>query len=108
MGPLPVERLNPSPSFYSVSLDLFGPFLVLDTVKRRVKTKVYGVIFNCLSTRAIYLDLAEGYDTKSFLKVFMRFTSIRGFPAKIHSDNATQLVSANRELRPYGEKVEQK
>lgn len=70
-----------------------------DTVKRRVKRKAYGVIFNCMATRAVYLDIAEGYDTESFLNVFKRFTSIRGFPAKIFSDNGTHLVSANKELR---------
>ena len=99
MGELPKERLEPSPPFLNVSLDLFGPFVVCDTVKRRVKRKVYGVIFNCMATRAVYLDVAEGYDTESFLNVFKRFTSIRGFPRKVYSDNGTQLVSANKELR---------
>ena len=99
MGSLPLERLEPSPPFTNTSLDLFGPFQVNDTVKRRVKTKVYGVIFNCLATRAVYIDLAEGYDTASFIKVLQRFTSIRGFPRRLYSDNATQLVSSNRELQ---------
>ena len=30
---------------------------------------------------------------------FKRFTSIRGFPGYIHSDNGSQLVAANKELR---------
>ena len=82
-----------------MSLDLFGPFLVKDTVKRRVTRKVYGVIFNCMVSRAIHLEIAEGYDTQSFLVCFKRFVSIRGFPRVIHSDNGTQLVAANKELQ---------
>ena len=83
MGNLPEERLKPSPPFFRTSLDLFGPFFVKDTVKRRITRKVYGVIFNCMVSRAIHLELVEGYDTQSFLVSFKRFTSIRGFPGYI-------------------------
>lgn len=99
MGQLPPERLKPSPPFMNTSLDLFGPFIVKDTVKRRTKRKAYGVIFNCLSTRAVYIDLVEGYGTKDFLDAFRRFCSIHGYPSKVFSDHGTQLVSANKELR---------
>ena len=46
MGPLPEGRLKPSPPFYTTSLDLFGPFLVKDTVKRRTTKNIYGLICN--------------------------------------------------------------
>ena len=98
MSVLPDERLTPRPPFYHTSLDLFGPFYVIDTVKKRTKMKVFGVIFTCMWCRAIYLDVAEGYDTGSFLRVFTRFTSIRGFPKTMYSDRGSQLVKANKEL----------
>ena len=98
MGPLPQDRLKPSP-FYRTSLDLFGPFLVKDTVKRRTTKKVYGLICNCMSSRAIHLELVEGYDMSNFLLSFKRFISIRGFPGYVYSDNGSQLVAANKELR---------
>ncbi|XP_037773183.1 uncharacterized protein LOC119568818 [Penaeus monodon] len=41
MGQLPDKRLKPSPAFYNTSVDLFGPFLIRDTVKRRSRAKVY-------------------------------------------------------------------
>ena len=104
MGNLPEERLKPSPPFFRTSLDLFGPFFVKDTVKRRITRKVYGVIFNCMVSRAIHLELVEGYDTQSFLVSFKRFTSIRGFPGYIHSDNGSQLVAANKELQEMTKK----
>ena len=52
-----------------------------------------------MSTRAVHLDLAPDYSTDKFLQVLRRFVSIRGYPAKIYSDNGSQLVAANKELR---------
>ena len=105
MGPLPVERISPSPSFAFTALDLFGPFYIKDTVKKRTKGKAYGVIFNCLSSRAVYLDLIDGYDTKSFTDGFRRFISIRGCPRQIYSDCGSQLNSFNKELQDVSSKL---
>ncbi|XP_068247848.1 uncharacterized protein [Palaemon carinicauda] len=99
MGQVAQERLRPTPPFYHTSLDLFGPITIRDTVKRRTYGKAYGVIFNCLVSRAVYVDLAESYDTKGFLTVFQRFITIRGYPKTIHSDLGSQLVAACKELR---------
>ena len=87
MGNLPKERLKPAPPWYSTSLDLFGPFTIRDAVKKRTTLKAYGVIFNCIGTRAVYLDLAPDYSTESFLMVLRRFVSLRGYPSKIYSNN---------------------
>ncbi|XP_043192676.1 uncharacterized protein LOC122366428 [Amphibalanus amphitrite] len=99
MGELGPERLQSSPPFHHTALDLFGPFVIRDTVKKRTKTKAYGIIFNCLATRAVYLDLVDGYGTNDFLVTFRRFVTIRGFPATIHSDRGSQLTAASKELR---------
>ena len=98
MGPLPIERLRPSPPFFHTAVDLFGPILVKDTVKRRVGMKVFGVIFTCFTTRAIFLDLTEGYDADSFLKTFNRFVSIRGYPRSMYSDRGTQLTASKKHV----------
>ncbi|XP_066016122.1 uncharacterized protein [Pocillopora verrucosa] len=81
MGNLPKERLKPAPPWYSTSLDLFGPFTIRDAIKKRTTLKAYGVIFNCIGTRAVYLDLAPDYSTESFLMVLRRFVSLRGYPS---------------------------
>ncbi|CAC5404639.1 unnamed protein product [Mytilus coruscus] len=99
MGPLPLERLQPSPAFSYCSVDLFGPLTIKDTVKGRTHGKAYGVLFNCMSSRAVYVDLADGYGTSSFIMVLRRFTSVRGYPKKIRSDLGSQLVSASKELK---------
>ncbi|XP_045134453.1 uncharacterized protein LOC123518017 [Portunus trituberculatus] len=98
MGQLPEERLKPSPPFTYTALDLYGPLLVKDMVKGRSRGKAYGVIFNCLATRAVHLDLIEGYSTKDFLDGLRRFVSIRGCPREIYSDAGTQLTAASKGL----------
>ena len=99
MGNLPKERLKPAPPWYSTSVDLFGPFTIRDAVKKRTTSKAYGMIFNCIGTRAVYLDLAPDYNTESFLMVLRRFVSLRGYPSKMYSDNGAQLVAASQELK---------
>ena len=98
MGQLPEQRLKPSPAWNSTAIDLFGPFKIRDEVKKRTFGKAYGVIFNCLSSRAVHIDIAPDYSTETFLMVFRRFVSLRGYPTQLYSDNGPQLVSANNEL----------
>ena len=98
MGDLPKQRVAPqTPPFYYSSCDYFGPFLV--KVGRNKTTKHYAVLFTCLNTRAVHLELAVDYSTMSFMQVLRRFFSIRGCPRFMLSDNGTQLVGAARELR---------
>ena len=99
MGPLPEGRLKPSPPWSAIGIDLFGPYDVRGEVNKRSYGKVYGVIFTCLPTTAIYLDIANDYSTNAFLLVFRRFVSLRGYPSIIHSDGGTQMVGASKILR---------
>ncbi|XP_074649031.1 uncharacterized protein LOC141904344 [Tubulanus polymorphus] len=96
MSDLPAVRFERSYPFYNTGIDYFGPF----TVRRFRKTeKRYGVLMTCLTTRAVHLELAEKLDTDSFLLSLRRFMARRGHPAKIHSDNGTNLKGGERELR---------
>ena len=70
MGPLPLERMLPSAPFFNTGFDLFGSLTIKDTVKRRSRGKVYGVVYNCLVSRAVYVGIADGYHTDTFLLCF--------------------------------------
>ena len=98
MAPLPEERLTPAPVFNSVALDLFGPLEFRDLVKKRVTGKGWGVIFVCMATSAVHLELVESYSTESFLQALRRFICIRGTPSLIQSDRGTQLTAAAKEV----------
>ena len=94
MGPLPDARLNPAPAWSSVSLDLFGPFVIRGEVNKRSRGKAYGLIINCLLTRAVHIDATPDYSTDTFLQALRRFMSFRGSPLKIFSDPGSQLKGA--------------
>ena len=102
MGQMLEERMKPTPPFYHTAVDLFGPFTIKDTVKRRTHGKAYGVIFNCLVTRAVYLDLAEGYSANDFLATYQRFISVRGAPKILYSDRGGQLIAAGKNIESIG------
>lgn len=95
MASLPCERLHPySPPFYHTAVDYFGPFVV--KISRSKTAKHYGVIFTCMNSRAVHLEMATDASTDEFVLVLRRFFAIRGFPYFILSDNGTQIVGAER------------
>ena len=98
MCPLPDDRLAIAPVFNKVSMDLFGPKIIRDTVKKRTTMKVWGVIFTCKATRAVYLDITDSYSTDSILQVLDKFISQRGCPSEITSDQGSQLVAASQDI----------
>ncbi|XP_028416265.1 uncharacterized protein LOC114540191 [Dendronephthya gigantea] len=98
MAELPPTRLTPqTPPFFYTSCDYFGPYKV--KISRNKTDKNYGVIFTCLNSRAIHLELATDYSAMGYMQVLRRFFCIRGCPKLILSDNGTQLVGVARELR---------
>jgi hypothetical protein len=97
MAELPKIRLMPqTPPFYHTACDYFGPYKV--KIGRNKTTKHYGVLFTCLNTRAVHLELATDCSTMEFIQVLRRFFAIRGYPSLMLSDNGTQLVGAESEL----------
>ena len=79
MANLPIERLNPCQPFTNTGVDYFGPFVIRGEVQKRVRSKCYGVIFACMVSRAVYIDVSQNYSTDSFLQVLRRFSSLRGW-----------------------------
>ena len=96
MANLPGLRLAPhTPPFYFTACDYFGPFNV--KISRNKTAKHYGVLFTCLNTRAVHLEMAADCSTMEFLQVLRRFFAIRGRPAVRMSDNGSQFVDAKRQ-----------
>ncbi|XP_068742123.1 uncharacterized protein [Montipora capricornis] len=97
MADLPKDRVTPNlPPFTNVGVDCFGPI----TIRRGSSTvKRYAVLFTCLSCRAIHIEVAHSLDTDSFVNAMRRFISKRGRPKEIRSDNGSNFVGGEKELR---------
>lgn len=105
MGFLPEERLESHVFPFSyVGIDFFGPMTV--SIGRRIE-KRYGVLFTCLTLRAVHIELAATLNTSSTIMAIRRFISRRGQPVKMFSDNGTNFVGAERELRECIQSLDQ-
>ena len=76
---------------------------IRDTVKRRTKKKVWGLVITCGATRAVHNDVteAENYSMDSVLQALRRFIAMRACPRTIFSDKGSQLMAASKELTTW-------
>ncbi|XP_062538001.1 uncharacterized protein LOC134206316 [Armigeres subalbatus] len=106
MGSLPPARVLATRAFSHVGVDYAGPIQLKATCVRGVKvTKGYIVVFVCLSTRAVHLEVASDLSADTFIGSLKRFISRRGYPVEIRSDNGTNFVGADRKLREFFEQI---
>ena len=97
MADLPCDRVSTGePPFTYVGVYYFGPF---DIKRGRSLVKRYGVIFTCLTIRAVHIEVASSLDTDSFINALRRFIARRGQIKELRSDNGTNFIGAERELR---------
>ena len=96
MAPLPLARVTMlEGAFRATGMDYFGPM----KVKRgKTVTKIWGVLFRCLATRAVHIELTDSLDTDAALMVISRFQARRGNVQELWSDNGKNLTSANKAL----------
>lgn len=113
MGQLPAVRVNMAEPFSRVGVDFAGPFKLRKTtgkllpirqaalVPYREPPTVKGwiVVYVCLVTRAVHLDVVQGLTVEDFLETFAKMTSRRGMCKEIWSDNGTTFVGANNEMK---------
>lgn len=100
MGLLPEARLKPSKPFKSTGVDYCGPINIRFSPGRGAKSyKGYICLFVCMVTRAVHLEAVTDLTAKGFLAAFRRFTARRGHCQDLYSDNGTNFVGADREMK---------
>nr|CAI5838888.1 unnamed protein product [Callosobruchus analis] len=108
MGDLPKVRVNTYLPFQNVGTDYGGPFYVKDRKSRGARlNKVYICLFICMSVKAVHIELVSDLTTDAFLAAFNRFSSRRGKPSHVYSDNGTNFLGANNELNDLFNFLEQ-
>lgn len=100
MADLPKQRVTAMTPFHVTGVDYAGPFNLKDRKGRGCKIiKCYICVFICFSSKAMHLELVSDLTTESFIASLRRFASRRGKPAHIYSDNGTNFVGAQKQLK---------
>ena len=92
MADLPTERITPSKPFVFTGIDFAGPIITLPN------EKTYIAIFLCFVVKATHLELVSSLTKEACLNALQRFTSRRGVPQKIYSDNGRNFTGARSDL----------
>ena len=81
-----------TPPFTATAMDFLGSFKVKVMNNSRILLKVWSVVFGCLNTGAVHLELNKTYGTDALLLSITAFTSIRGYAATFYTDQALNSV----------------
>ena len=95
LASLPADTVEDTPPFTYVVVDYFGPFFIRI---RRSDVPRYGVLFTCMMSRAVHLEVSDSLDTSSFINALRRFTAIRGPIRLLRSDRGSNFVGAKNEF----------
>ena len=97
MADLPMDRLERVPPFYRSGVDVFGPYYVHEGRKTRGRPgtkKLWVLLFTCLYSRAVHIEILGSIDTPSFQLALRRFFAIRGSCFFFRSDRGTNFQGA--------------
>ena len=91
---LPSFRVNEARPFFYTGVEIAGPLYVRETIASTSR-KVYICLYTCCVTRSVHLEVVPDMTAQAFIHSFKRFTSRRGFPVKVISDNAKIFIQVS-------------
>ena len=74
--------------------------------REKVTEKRWGAICVCMNSRGVHLEVARSMETDDFILLLMRFLNRSGHVKELRSDNRTNLVGADREIREAIERID--
>ena len=101
VSPLPDLRVKAQPPFTVTGLDFAGPIYCRDNPNH----KYYALVFSCAVVRAIHLELTDSMSLEDFMFALRKFTSQRGIPKVIFSDNAKTFRAASKDVHKHFKSV---
>ncbi|KAL1280080.1 hypothetical protein QQF64_014680 [Cirrhinus molitorella] len=93
MADLPLERLKVCPPFTYVGLDVFGPWSITSRRTRggQAESKWWAIMFCCMSSRAVHVEVIESMDTSCCINALRRFFALIGIARRILDSMFLQL-----------------
>jgi ribose/xylose/arabinose/galactoside ABC-type transport system permease subunit len=102
MGQLPLARVTVARPFINAGIDYVDSFEIKSSNTRsKTTTKCYVALFICMATKAIHVELVSKLTSEAFIAALKRFIATRGLIVYLYSDNGTNFVGANRELKAF-------
>ena len=98
MAPQKGFRLETTPPFTHIMVDLAGPVKATDEVKRRTTRKIYFLVISCLNTRALNVVVTRDLTTDAFILALRCHIAVRGEPKVCYSDLGTNFTGGKRVL----------
>lgn len=100
MADLPSSRVTPGPRFSAVGVDIFVPWSIVTRKPRGgvAESKRLAIMFTCLTTRAVHIELVESMSSSSFINASRRFIALRGNVSELRSDHGTNFIGATEDL----------
>ena len=97
---LPEDRLHPGPPFTFIGIDTFGPWPIIHRKTRGgcAQQKRWAILFTCLVSRAIHIEVTEKLSSSSFINAFRRFIALRGNVKLVRSHRGTNFIGAIQDL----------
>jgi len=100
MGNLRSARVRESISFANTGVDFCDLFYIKEKrYRNQRRIKIYVCVFVCMSIKAIHLEIVSDLTSYGFLAALRRFIARRGMPEHVYSDNGTNFVGANNQLK---------
>ena len=102
MSSIPIDRIAVNQKLFSnTGVDYFGPIIKLNKRTRSTQptAKRNGVLFTCLTTPGVHLELATDMTTDAFILVLCRFIAQRGHVKILRSYNGSNFIGAEKELK---------
>ena len=105
MANLPSSRLMEVQPFTYCGVDMFSPFIIK---QRQSEVKQYGAMFNCMNIRAVHIEVTHSIDIDSFIQELRQIIVRGGNVRTIYSDNGSNFVRADNELKRALEEMDDK
>ena len=105
MANLPSSRLMEVQPFTYCGVDMFSPFIIK---QRQSEVKQYGAMFNCMNSRAVHIEVTHSIDIDSFIQALRQIIVRGGNVRTIYSDNGSNFVRADNELKRALEEMDDK